>query len=311
MLTKSQIQRIAQRNGVGMQVQERDYLQHLILWLLYQRSQELIFKGGTALRLLYGGNRYSEDLDFNGPDDTSALEVLWREVVENLEDFGVVAEIRNIWDSDVDYSFDVSFQGPLHDGRDHSKGKVRVDVNQRSEDVETHRELVTSPYDDVRPFVVTALALDHLMAKKLRALLVRGKPRDLCDIWLLLRQGVEPDLALVKRKLALYDRTWKREALEEAMEDVRADWERDLCHLREFEAVQKPKRPSAPRQGSHAKARQSPGVDREAKSLSGHRRWVRAPLTCFEIPLLPQFVPYKVVRERVEALLIQGTGYTW
>jgi pimeloyl-ACP methyl ester carboxylesterase len=31
----------------------------------------------------------------------------------------------------------------------------------------------------VRPFVVTALALDHLLAEKLRALLVRGKPRDL------------------------------------------------------------------------------------------------------------------------------------
>jgi len=250
MLTKAQIQRIAQRNGVGMQVQERDYLQHLILWLLYRRSQELIFKGGTALRLVYGGNRYSEDLDFNGSEDTSALEALWQEVVGGLEDFGIVAEIRNRWDSDVGYSFDVSFQGPLHEGRDRSKGKVRVDVNQRPEEVETHRELVTSPYDDVRPFVVTALALDHLLAEKLRALLVRGKPRDLYDIWLLLRQGVEPDLTLVERKLALYDRTWTREALEEAMENVRAGWERDLRHL------------------------------------------------------LPQFVPYELARERVEALLI-------
>ncbi len=250
MLTKAQIQRIAQRNGVGMQVQERDYLQHLILWLLYRRSQELIFKGGTALRLVYGGNRYSEDLDFNGSEDTSALEALWQEVVGGLEDFGIVAEIRNRWDSDVGYGFDVSFQGPLHEGRDRSKGKVRVDVNQRPEEVETHRELVTSPYDDVRPFVVTALALDHLLAEKLRALLVRGKPRDLYDIWLLLRQGVEPDLTLVERKLALYDRTWTREALEEAMENVRAGWERDLRHL------------------------------------------------------LPQFVPYELARERVEALLI-------
>ena len=250
MLTKAQIQRIAQRNGVGMQVQERDYLQHLILWLLYRRSQELIFKGGTALRLVYGGNRYSEDLDFNGSDDIYALDELWREVVGGLEDFGIVAEIRNRWDSDVGYSFDVSFQGPLHDGRDRSKGKVRVDVNQRPEEVETHRELVTSPYDDVRPFVVTALALDHLLAEKLRALLVRGKPRDLYDIWLLLRQGVEPDLSLVERKLALYDRTWTREALEKALENVRGGWERDLRHL------------------------------------------------------LPQFVPYELARERVEALLL-------
>jgi predicted nucleotidyltransferase component of viral defense system len=236
MLTKAQIQRIAQRNGVGMQVQERDYVQHLILWLLYSRSQALIFKGGTALRLVYGGNRYSEDLDFNGPDDgrrtsRAMLQSLWKKIIAGLGDFGVVAEMRNDWVSDVGYSFDVSFQGPLHNGRDRSKGKVRVDVNRRPEQVQTRRELVTSEYDDVRPFVVTVLTLEHLMAEKVRALLVRGKPRDLYDIWLLLHQGVEPDTALIQRKLTLYEMRWDPEALKEAVERVRADWERDLRPL--------------------------------------------------------------------------------
>ena len=248
MLTKAQIQRIAQRNGVGMQVQERDYVQHLILWLLYSRSQALIFKGGTALRLVYGGNRYSEDLDFNGPDDVAVLQSLWMDIIAGLEDFGVVAEMRNDWISDVGCSFDVSFQGPLHNGRDRSKGKVRVDVNLRPEKVETRRELVTSEYDDVRPFVVTVLTPEHLMAEKTRALLVRGKPRDLYDIWLLHRE-VEPDTALIERKLALYEMRWGPGALEEAVERVQADWERDLR------------------------------------------------------PLLPQFVPYEVVRQGIAALL--------
>jgi len=40
-------------------------------------------------------------------------------------------------------------------------------------------------YDDLRPFVVSVLALQYLMAEKIRALLVRGKPRDVYDIWLL------------------------------------------------------------------------------------------------------------------------------
>lgn len=231
MLTKAQIQRIAQRHGVGMQIQEQDYIQHLILWLLYSRSQELIFKGGTALRLVYGGNRYSEDLDFNGPDDVAALQALWEEAVAGLKDFGVVAEVRNARTSSVGYSFDVSFRGPLYDGRDRSKGKVRVDVNRRTEEVETRRELVASEYDDVRPFVVTVLTVEHLLAEKVRALLVRGKPRDLYDIWLLLRQGVRPDPALIERKLALYEMAWNPDALEEALERVRADWERDLRPL--------------------------------------------------------------------------------
>jgi len=231
MLTKAQIQRLAQRHGVGMQVQERDYVQHLLLRLVYSRTQTLIFKGGTALRLVYGGNRYSEDLDFNGPDDTAALQSLWAKAVAELEDWGVVAEIRNAWPSDVGYSFDVSYQGPLYDGRDRTKGKVRVDVNLRPEDVETRRELVTSEYDDVRPFVVMVLTPEHLLAEKVRALLVRGKARDLYDVWLLLRQGIPPDPALFERKLALYGMRWTPDALAEAQERVCPDWERDLRPL--------------------------------------------------------------------------------
>ncbi len=231
MLTRAQIQRLAQRHRIGMQVQEQDYLQHLLLSLLYTRSQALVFKGGTALRLVLRGNRYSEDLDFNGPDDVDFLRHLWRDVVADLGDFGVQAEVRNEWASDVGYSFDVSYQGPLYDGRDRSKGKVRVDVNRRPEAVETQRELVTSEYDDVRPFVVTVLTPEHLLAEKIRALLVRGKPRDLYDVWLLLGQGVLLDRALIERKLALYEMSFDAEVLDEALARVRADWERDLRPL--------------------------------------------------------------------------------
>ena len=231
MLTKVQIQRMAQRYGVGLQAQERDYMQHLLLWLLYSRSQELIFKGGTALRMVYGGPRYSEDLDFNGQGDLTALQSSWKEIVSRLADFGVTAEVRREWVSDVGYSFDVSFQGPLFDGRDRSKGKVRVDVNRRPEEVEARRALVMSEYDDVRPFVVTVLTPDHLLAEKIRALLVRGKPRDLFDIWLLLNQGVRPDKTLIERKLALYEVEWDRDALEEALDQARTGWEQDLRHL--------------------------------------------------------------------------------
>ena len=231
MLTRAQIQRLAQRNGIGMQVQERDYLQHLLLWLLYSRSQELVYKGGTALRMVYGGNRYSEDLDFNGQSDVATMQSSWKVTATRLLDFGVIAQIRREWVSEVGYSFDVSYQGPLYDGRDRTKGKVRVDINRRPEEVATRRELVTSEYDDVRPFVLTVLTPEHLMAEKIRALLVRRKPRDLYDVWLMLNQGVQPDDTLIQRKLALYELDWDRVALVEALDGVHADWERDLRHL--------------------------------------------------------------------------------
>ncbi len=259
MLTKAQIQRLAQRHGVGMQVQECDYLQHLLLWRLYARSQELVFKGGTALRLIHGGNRYSEDLDFNGPAECAMLAALWQRVVADLADLGIAAEIREPWSSEIGYSFDVSYCGPLYDGRDRSKGKVRVDISQRSEDVETCRELVTSPYDDVRPFVVTVLTRPHLLAEKVRALVVRGKPRDLYDIWLLLRQGVPLDLDLVARKLRLYDLAWEPALMEQALARVARDWERDL-------------RPLLPQFVSYEEVRAGVMEQMETRRITGHER---------------------------------------
>lgn len=231
MLTRAQIQRLAQRGRVGMQVQERDYIQHLVLLALTGRSQALVFKGGTALRLVYRGNRFSEDLDFNATADADGPPSLWQQVVEDLAAFGVPAELRNVWQGEAGYSLDVSYQGPLYDGRDRSKGKVRVDVSRRLEPIETRRELVRSEYDDVRPFVVTVLTPEHLLAEKVRALLVRAKPRDLYDVWLLLSQGVALDPALVQRKLALYNLPLTAATLEPALAQAAADWERDLRPL--------------------------------------------------------------------------------
>ena len=231
MLTRAQIQRLAQRHGVSIQGQERDYLQHLLLFSLYTRSQELVFKGGTALRIVYQGNRYSEDLDFNGPADLSVLKGLWQNALEDLHGFGVNAEIRNEWQSTAGYSFDVSYQGPVYDGRDRTKGKVRVDISTRREKTDTQRVLVTSEYDDVRPFVLTVISPEHLMAEKVRALLVRGKARDVYDIWLLINQGVSVDRKLIEKKLALYEIPLTEQNLQEALEKAKVDWVRDLRPL--------------------------------------------------------------------------------
>lgn len=231
MLTRGQIQRLAQRHGIGVQAQERDYIQYLLLFLLYSKSQALVFKGGTALRIVYKGNRYSEDLDFNGPANIASIKDLWQGVLRDLRDFGVNAEIRYEWQSEVGYSFDVSYQGPLYDGRDRTKGKVRVDISTRQEKADTQRELITSQYDDIRPFVATVISLEHLLAEKVRALFMRSKARDVYDIWLLTSQGVRLDRELVRKKLALYDVVLSTVNLDDALEKAKADWTRDLRPL--------------------------------------------------------------------------------
>src|SRR3990167_1335137 len=45
----------------------REYFQHVFLAELYKLpdAEKLLFKGGTALRIVYGSPRFSEDLDFS------------------------------------------------------------------------------------------------------------------------------------------------------------------------------------------------------------------------------------------------------
>lgn len=232
MLTRQQIQRVAQRHAIGLHAQERDYLQHLILAMLYSRPTSLIFKGGTALRIAYRGNRYSEDLDFNAPDlDVAAIEATWQTVASDLAAYGIEAELRNPWQGEVGYSIDLSYRGPLYDGRDRTKGKVRLDANLRPELVATQPVLITSEYDDIRPFVVTVISREHLMAEKVRALVVRGKPRDLYDLWLLVNQDIDLSQKLIQEKLDLYDIVWSQEAWQKGLAQVESDWERDLRPL--------------------------------------------------------------------------------
>ena len=57
----------------------REYLQYKILDIIYntEAGKQLVFMGGTCLRLIYGNRRFSEDLDFDNKglkeDDFSDL----------------------------------------------------------------------------------------------------------------------------------------------------------------------------------------------------------------------------------------------
>ena len=51
----------------------REYLQYKTLQFIFRakKSTELVFMGGTALRVFYGSNRFSEDLDFDSKNLSS------------------------------------------------------------------------------------------------------------------------------------------------------------------------------------------------------------------------------------------------
>lgn len=108
---------------------------------------------------------------------------------------------------------------------------MRVDLNLRVDEVATQRQFVSPEYDDIRPFILTVITPTHLLAEKVRALLVRGKPRDLYDIWLMQSKGWAVDWELVDQKLSLYEQRFASSLLQVALDRIAPDWERDLRPL--------------------------------------------------------------------------------
>lgn len=235
MLTKNQLAKIAYQKHIGLGALERDYIQYLFLSLLYAKTQNLVFKGGTALRVAYDFARYSEDLDFNSQLPAAKVKKLLSDTVKGLAGFGVKAEFRRAKvfkeNGERGMTGDISYEGPLFTGKSASKGKVRIDVSLRGEEGETKRVVVTPKYDDVSQFVLTALTIDEIFAEKMRALIIRGKPRDLYDVWLLLKSGVKINHSLINKKLKLYKKMFDFDEFREKVEGSKREWERDLQGL--------------------------------------------------------------------------------
>src|SRR3989338_10767448 len=96
MLTRANLEQFtkhAQTKSVNV---VREYCQHLFLSHLYQRpgSERLLFKGGTALRIVFHSPRYSEDLDFTGVKITqSKIEEIFTDTLATIEKTGIHVEI--------------------------------------------------------------------------------------------------------------------------------------------------------------------------------------------------------------------------
>lgn len=193
MLSRKQIEILAQRSGVGLAVQERDYIQYLFLYLLNRRNKGFIFKGGTCLRVVYNSPRYSEDLDFNSSLRREEMELLLLKVVKDLRSFGIEGRLKNGKFLKSGFTADLSFQGVRFNGRNVAKNKVRIDVSERREKVEKVKMMVEPQniYPDIPPFIIVSSSLKDIFAEKVRALLIRGKARDLWDIWFLVKGGRE------------------------------------------------------------------------------------------------------------------------
>lgn len=226
MLVRPQLAALARRDGVPLHVVEADYLQHL--FLRHAARAPLAFKGGTCLRVAYGSPRYSEDLDFDADGDGALAFQALAAAARRLADYGVKAEIVKRPSRDGLAAL-LRAEGPLYTGDPRSRAGIRLEVSLRHEAVDVEEAFVPrTAYADVPQLVLRALTKEHLLAEKVRALLVRGKPRDLFDVHFLLVRAVAAPRSLLDLKMSLYRRRFTVSGLEKGIASARKTWARDL-----------------------------------------------------------------------------------
>lgn len=242
MISKEELIELSKKTGLKPFMQEKHYLQSLVLSRIYSVvTAELVFKGGTALFFFNGLNRFSEDLDFSLNGDIE-LDPIKDSISSGFELLNIPVEITDV-DSQAGVSFKVKAQGPLYSG-ELSIGVVDVEISDR-------RDVLLNPvaknlvpiYDDLRPFTVSVMDLKEIMAEKVRAVLKRDKARDIYDIWFLLKKGVAADERLFEKKMDYYGESFRKSDFDKAVLLKKKLWKSELSGLigafPSFEEVQK------------------------------------------------------------------------
>ncbi len=250
--------RLAKEGGrrIPESVLERDYC---LAWFLSALAESdlkpiLGFKGGTALKRCYfGGDRFSEDLDFTLTEPTAFDELVRRLTpvyAAVREASGIVFNFdrEDRQKHDNSYTFYLRYIGPLPSGND-----LKVDI--------TLRELLAYPlrecpilrgYEEFTDLpekrLLRVYSLEEIAAEKALALAdrARNEPRDLYDLWYLTsNEGIELGALAdaMRHKLEFRGKPFKgtAEAIRNKEARLKALWSNRLAHqmtmLPEFDEV--------------------------------------------------------------------------
>lgn len=208
----------------------KEIMQELVLCGLSRAGffKHAAFYGGTALRIFYGLDRFSEDLDFSltAPDPDFELSEYFPDLKKELASYGLNVEIsekRKTKESPVRsaflkgntkehfllfYASDSATAGIA--GDEMIKIKFEVDTNPPDGANFEHKyRLLPSPYE------ITLYDMPSLFAGKVHAVICRAwksrvKGRDLYDYLFYLSRGTKLNIGHLKARL-VQSEAWKNE----------------------------------------------------------------------------------------------------
>jgi len=233
MIEASELKNAAEIKGLSVKNCEKDYLLELFLYLLYKETgKDLVFKGGTALYKIYSLNRFSEDLDFTLNSNKIKLEELLNKVIRKLRDININAKVKNIDDYKNQKNIKIELRGPLFDGSLGSLSLITINSSLKERTInKPEQKMIFSKYADIISFDVFSMPLDEIFAEKVRAIMTRDKPRDVYDLWFLLKKGVNINLKNINIKLKLYNKKFEERIFFDKIYEKEKMWERDLNGL--------------------------------------------------------------------------------
>ena len=194
MITTEIIKELAVKYQTSQLNCEREYFQHLFISYFYQlpAATNIYFKGGTALRLIYGSPRFSEDLDFSADKiSIKNLETAILSTLEQIQKEKVKVTLNEAKTTSGGYLGSVAFEAwGFHPVEILLEFSLRRTEQPRRK--KTQKKIITIFSEFTLAYTLVGLSQEELIEEKIQALLYRQKPRDFYDLYFILRSNLLP-----------------------------------------------------------------------------------------------------------------------
>ena len=217
MIARQFITELSTKYQTSEQNIAREYCQHLFLSYLYRKkeSEKLLFKGGTALRIIFSSPRFSEDLDFSSCNlSAAAINDLIDSILIDISKEGIDYQ-KNV-NPDTAGETSGGYYAIVKLKLLEFDSEIRIQVSLRDkEGLKSNTQLVEN--DFIAPYAITFLEESILVREKIQALLERAKPRDFFDLYFILRSRhlvgyVPKDISNLKERIIeILQNGWEKE----------------------------------------------------------------------------------------------------
>ncbi|MGA1821663.1 MAG: nucleotidyl transferase AbiEii/AbiGii toxin family protein [Thermoplasmatota archaeon] len=230
-MNRAELSRFVGVTGSSLGQVEKDYFQHILLSAISRHSAgELVFKGGTALQKMGYVDRFSEDLDFTASDPID-IERIIRISLKAVSRYNYSASIDKMRSGEDSSGFRLRIEGPLY-----RRGKgictIIMDISTRETIILPPELREYSPvYPNISSYILKNIALKEILAEKIRAIMTRKRPRDLYDLSMLIKGGIEPDVSIVQKKMDYNNLRFDHEIFMKRVKDLEKSWRSEMDQL--------------------------------------------------------------------------------